>query len=147
MALDKKEYEPMKVYLCGGINGLTDAQAKDWREEAKALLRYETLDPMRHDYRGREDENVGYIVAGDENDIRESDCVLVWAERASWGTAMEVYAAKRTFSKLVVTVVPPGVPVSPWLRFHSHHICTSLADACAWINGYVALVEYRSEGR
>lgn len=75
----------MMVYLCGGINGLSDADCRDWREVAKHRLRAETLDPMRRDYRGREDESVDEIVAGDLEDIRASDFVLVNATRPSWG--------------------------------------------------------------
>jgi hypothetical protein len=44
------------IYLCGGINKLSDSEATDWREAAKARLsgRYTFLDPMRRDYRVRE---------------------------------------------------------------------------------------------
>lgn len=45
----------MKVYLCGPINGCTDDQCKNWREAAKQVLS-DTVDPMRRDYRGREDD-------------------------------------------------------------------------------------------
>jgi hypothetical protein len=43
------------IYLCGGINKLSDSEAKDWREAAKSELSgtYKLLDPMRRDYRGQ----------------------------------------------------------------------------------------------
>ena len=45
------------VYLCGGINGLTDGECNDWRTMAKEQIKgHEFLDPMRRDYRGREAE-------------------------------------------------------------------------------------------
>lgn len=82
------------VYLCGGINGLSDSACKDWRETAKAALAdYRILDPMRRDYRGREDESVTEIIGGDKDDIDQSGVLLVNATRPSWGTAMEIMYA------------------------------------------------------
>jgi nucleoside 2-deoxyribosyltransferase len=112
------------VYLCGGINGLSDADCRDWREVAKDALRHETfLDPMRRDYRGREDQAVNEIVFGDIHDIQQSDVVLVNATRPSWGTAMEiVYACG--FRKRIIAFVGAGARVSPWLRYH----CTTIVE-------------------
>lgn len=121
------------TYLCGGINGLSDGACKDWRELAKSLLVTPTIDPMRRDYRGKEDGSVTQIVVGDLEDIRQSRFVLVNATRPSWGTAMEVRAAKHDFGKLVICFVGNAV-VSPWLRFHSDIICDTVEDACAAIN-------------
>ncbi len=122
----------MKVYLCGGINGLSDADAKDWREQAKRLLvGCETADPMRRDYRGVEDMNVHEIVHGDLEDIDGSDVLLAMCPKPSWGTAMEIFyahdAGKRVF------VVAPAGPLSPWLKYHSHRVCPTVEDACEWI--------------
>lgn len=122
----------MTTYLCGGINGLSDADCRDWREVAKAQLLTGTLDPMRRDYRGREDESVKEIVIGDLADINESNFVLVNATRPSWGTAMEAfYAASKC--KTVIAWVNPG-PVSPWLRYFCHQIHESLDGAITAIN-------------
>lgn len=119
------------VYLCGGINGLTDAQCNDWRAHAKQHLNAHTLDPMRRDYRGREAESVNEIVYGDIDDIHASDIVLVNAMRPSWGTAMEiVYAFK--CGRRIVSVAQE--PISPWLRFHSTRIFPTLAEAIECIN-------------
>lgn len=123
------------VYLCGGINGLTDADCKDWREMAKSALteRYRILDPMRRDYRGKELESVREIVQGDEADICESDILLVNAERPSWGTAMEVRLAWGS-GKRIVTVCPSDKP-SPWLIYHSSVVHRSLDAAIAQLIG------------
>lgn len=124
----------MTVYLCGGINGLSDSDCRDWREFAKAELSTPTLDPMRRDYRGREDESVTEIVIGDLADINACEIVLVNATKPSWGTAMELfYAASK--AKTVVAWVKPGVPVSPWLRYFCREIHESLEDAIGSING------------
>lgn len=78
---------PLTTYLCGGINGLSDAQCGDWRSVARAALQTDTLDPMRRDYRGEEDESVAAIVEGDLDDIRPQ-IILINATRPSWGTAI-----------------------------------------------------------
>lgn len=122
--------KPAIVYLCGGINGLSDSECRDWREIAKSLLKTETLDPMRRDYRGKEDEHVKDIVIGDLADIQNSQCVLVNATRPSWGTAMEVFYAAQRGIPVVAWVGERGsVRVSPWLRYFTVGIYESLADA------------------
>lgn len=121
------------TYLCGGINGLTDAEATDWRTVAKDLLSTATLDPMRRDYRGKEDESVNEIVSGDLEDIKRADFILVNAARPSWGTAMEIVYAHKERAKKIYSVVPKP-PISPWLRFHSTEIFPSLEEAVAKIN-------------
>lgn len=118
-----------KLYLCGAINGCSDAEAKDWREEVKAQLAgaYEFLDPMRRDYRGREDDCVAEIVAGDLQDIDQADALIVAATRPSWGTAMETFYASRAGK--VVVIVCEAERVSPWLRHHATCLMSTLADA------------------
>jgi len=120
------------TYLCGGINGLTDSEATDWRTEAKRLLKTDTLDPMRRDYRGKEDESVDEIGAGDLEDINNSDFLLVNATRPSFGTAMEIVYAT-LWDKTIYAVVAPG-PISPWLRYHVNGTFTNLQEACDQIN-------------
>lgn len=117
------------VYLCGGINGLSDSDATDWREATKARLEgaVEFLDPMRRDYRGREAECVNEIVDGDLIDVINSRIILVNAVRPSWGTAMEVFFAA-TMGKCVITVCPSDKP-SPWLLKHSDMIVSSFEEA------------------
>jgi nucleoside 2-deoxyribosyltransferase len=119
------------IYLCGGINKLSDADAMDWREAAKKELTgsYDFLDPMRRDYRGREAESVREIITGDMEDIRQSDIILVNAVRPSWGTGMELYMA-HGWGKKVITVCPDDRP-SPWLVGHSHKLVKTFAEAFA----------------
>lgn len=123
----------MITYLCGPINGCTDTEANDWRSYAKANLTTDTLDPMRRDYRGREDESVAEIVELDKKDVEDADFILVNAPRPSVGTSMEVLYAWQ-LKKPVVSVVPHDTPVSPWMRYHSTVITNSLREAVAWIN-------------
>lgn len=118
------------VYLAGPILGCSDAEAIDWREEAKReLVGLDFLDPMVRDYRGREAEAFAEIVEGDKDDIDTSDVMLAMCPRPSVGTSMEVlYAWQRAMP--VVVVAPPGAPVSPWLRYHASEVVETLAEAC-----------------
>lgn len=121
----------MKVYLCGPINGCTDAEAKNWREYVKTQL-LDTLDPMRRDYRGREDQCVNEIVELDKIDVMNSDVLLVNYDKPSVGTSMEVlYAFER--AKLVVVVCRPETSLSPWLRYHAHKVAHSFDEAIDYI--------------
>lgn len=124
----------MKIYLGGGIHGLSDRDANEWRQRAKNLLGNMTiLDPMRRDYRGIEDQNVAPFIKGDLREIAESDTLLVNATRPSWGTAMEIVYA-RILGLQIVAFVDPNTSVSPWLRYHCDKITASLEEAVALIN-------------
>lgn len=118
------------IYLCGPINGCTDAEANDWRTLVKTLWSGATLDPMRRDYRGREHECRDEIVELDKIDVMNADALLVSCDKPSWGTAMEVvYAWER--AKPVVVVCPEDMTISPWLSYHSHRIVHSYEDGVA----------------
>lgn len=122
------------VYLAGGINGLTDEQAKGWRTEAKLWLDSYCVvdDPMARDYRGHEDQNVAEIVSGDLDEIRRSHALLVNAPQASWGTAMEMVYAYQIPLPMVV-IVPVSRPVSPWLRYHATQVVYTVQEGCVEI--------------
>lgn len=124
--------QPKTIYLCGPINGCTDEECRDWREFVKKLWRGTTLDPMRRDYRGREDESVNEIVELDKIDIMNADVLLVSYDKPSVGTSMEIlYAWER--GKPVVVVAAPETRISPWLRYHSHAIKPTYESAVAWV--------------
>jgi nucleoside 2-deoxyribosyltransferase len=122
----------MNVYLCGGINGLSDSDCTDWREYAKSRLLAPTLDPMRRDYRGKEDDSVIEIVKGDLDDIEQCSVILVNATRPSWGTAMEIVYAFGLGKRIVCWV--GATRVSPWLRYHSTSVHEDLDAAIADVN-------------
>jgi hypothetical protein len=119
----------MKVYLCGPINGRTDADCKDWRERAKEVFP-DALDPMDRDYRGRELEPgiAAEIVENDKKDIIASDAMLVMFDRPSVGTSMEVLFANERGLRIHLVDVS-GRPLSPWLRYHVSFVHTSLEEA------------------
>jgi nucleoside 2-deoxyribosyltransferase len=123
------------IYLCGPINGRTDADATGWREAVKLHWAGATLDPMRRDYRGRELEPgiAAEIVAGDIEDIQACDALLVFFDKPSVGTAMEMFYAKHVLDKTVVLIDASDKPLSPWLMHHSDHQVRSVADALAYL--------------
>lgn len=121
----------MKVYLCGPINGCTDEECRDWREEAKKRLS-DTLDPMKRDYRGREAESYREIVDLDKRDVSLVDVVLVNKPKPSDGTAMEILLAWQ-LGKPVIVVCPKDSIISPWVRYHATKIVHSFEEAYSWI--------------
>jgi hypothetical protein len=125
------------IYLCGGINGLSDEQCTSWRQLAKDSLKgFNFLDPMRRDYRGREHECVDEIIGGDKVDIINSDIVLVNATRPSWGTAMEILYAYQ-HQKVIVAVTGDSI-VSPWVVGHCSHSFKTWGQACDCIKELAA---------
>lgn len=121
----------MKVYLCGPINGRSDDDCKGWREYVKERLP-DTRDPMDRDYRGRELEPgiAAEIVMNDKSDVLESDVLLVYYDKPSVGTSMEIlYAYER--DKHIVLVDRSDKPLSPWLIHHCDVIVKSLDEAIA----------------
>lgn len=122
----------MKLYLCGPINGCTDAEANDWRTLVKSLWPGECVDPMVRDYRGREDECVAEIVELDKQDIEACGALIVSYDKPSVGTAMEIlYAYERSIP--VAVVAAPGTRISPWLRYHASEIVPSYQAAVEWL--------------
>lgn len=118
------------VYLCGAINGKTDSECRAWRQQAKQLLcGFNILDPMRRDYRGKENVFAHEIIEADKDDIDMSEGLLVYFDSPSFGTAMEIFYAFNEGLK-VVAVNASGAPHSPWVEVHTHAVVTDLAEGC-----------------
>lgn len=117
----------MKVYLCGPINGCTDAEASNWREEVKVHFP-KAIDPMKRDYRGVEDTAYREIVDLDKRDVQNADAILVNYIKPSVGTSMEVFFAW-TIGKPIVVWCDPEANISPWLRYHSTTFVHSIDEA------------------
>lgn len=119
-----------KVYLAGPINGRTDDDCMGWREFAKLEIGEErVVDPMRNDYRGKEGEPgiATAIVEADKTDIHGCHAMLVYFDKPSVGTAMEVFYAWQLGRKVFV-VNASGKPPSPWLVYHSTAVVGSLEE-------------------
>lgn len=143
----------LKIYLCGPINGCDDEAANGWRWEVKNILgakrrgdnlfpHFHFIDPMRRDYRGMEmtKELSKKIVAGDIEDINESDLVLAMHPGPSSGTDMEIFYSWRVARTPVVTILPAGAPVSPWVVHHSDVIVPTLKAALSVIMEFEARI-------
>lgn len=120
----------LRVYLAGPINDCTDEECKDWRERVKRELPdVDFLDPMRRDYRNLESmETAAEIVENDKADINNCEALLVYHDRPSVGTSMEIlYAFERGI--YVLTVGCTGKPLSPWILYHSSVIVNTLDEA------------------
>lgn len=116
----------MKPYLCGPINGCTDAEANNWRDAVIAIFP-DSINPMKRDYRGKELTNYREIVDLDKRDILSSDVVLVNYDKPSVGTSMEIMYAWQLHIPVVVWA-PKDARLSPWLIYHSTTIVHSLAE-------------------
>lgn len=126
---ESKHRTAKKIYLCGPIAGCTDAECINWRQHIITMHGAENcIDPMQRDYRGREDDNVSEIVELDKLDIINSDVLLVNYSKPSVGTSMEILFAHER-NKTIIVVCQESTGVSPWLRYHSHAIVHSFADA------------------
>ena len=122
----------MKVYLCGPINGCTDEECTNWRQEMKEHYP-SAIDPMKRDYRGKEAESYREIVDLDKRDVRNADIILVNYVKPSVGTSMEVLFAW-TIGKPVVVWCAADANISPWLRYHSTAFAHSIKEIVDKIN-------------
>lgn len=125
------------IYLCGPIQGRSDDECVVWRKEFQkkwAKLGYDVLDPMRRDYRNIEHlesrKIAAEIVAYDLEDINNSVGLVVYFDRPSVGTSMEIfYAASIRLPVVVINVSKQ--PLSPWLLHHSTDIVHDIDAAVA----------------
>ena len=123
------------IYLAGPINKCSDKEANDWREAVMKALKgeFEFLNPMVRDYRGVEFEgkNVSKLVKDDKHDILEAEIILVNANKASWGTAMEIHFAYQ--NQKVIVAFTSEIRPSPWLVYHCTEVLPSLAAALEYL--------------
>lgn len=147
---------PITVYTCGAMDGLTVEAMTNWRKEAESQLReslkgkldlvtLRVLHPTRRDFSERPKDNdySEELVELDKQDINQSDIVLVRCTDPSWGTAMEIsYAAHFPTPKLVVGFLHESKPakkdlidaVSPWVVSHVNVLKTTREEAVEFIS-------------
>lgn len=118
------------IYLCGPIADRTDADCNDWRSYVKNEWKGQCVDPMRRDYRGVEigEELAAKIVADDLADINACEGVIVYFDKPSVGTSMEVFYSHVTAKKVVVVVNASAKMLSPWMTNHCDYVALDLAD-------------------
>lgn len=124
------------IYLSGPIMDEHEGAARAWREDAKRLLskHFRLLDPMRRKFVDRQVDSANEIVEFDLQDVRDADIVLVNYNKASIGTAMEVFYAAHDQGKFVVSFSPFSFEnCSPWMVRYSTKILPGLEAACEYI--------------
>jgi len=124
------------IYLCGPIMEEIEGVAREWRETALAKLssNFKMLDPMRRDFKDREVDSANEIVEFDLQDVRDADIVLVNYNKASVGTAMEVFYASHDLGKFVVAFSPfEFKECNPWMVRFCTKILPSLEKAIDYI--------------
>jgi nucleoside 2-deoxyribosyltransferase len=125
------------IYLCGPIHGRTDEECVGWRQRFAAEWPGECLDPMRRDYRGREHENPQELVKADLEDVSTAGALVVYFDKPSVGTSMEIFYARHCLDKPVVVINASDMSVLPvWLVYHSTVIVRTLEEAVSYLSGY-----------
>ncbi len=115
------------TYLAGPILDCEDIDIYDWRKEATEILKPPVLDPTRRVYQ-EDSADIVNLVEEDKNDIINSYFILANCWKPSHGTSMEIFYAW-TLGKFIISIVPEGVPVSAWVRYHSTKVIRTLEEA------------------
>ena len=113
-----------------------EGHAREWREAAKKLLggEYVLLDPMRRNFKDREVDSANEIVRFDLQDVEDADILLVNYNKASIGTAMEVFHASHNLGKFVVGFSQfEFKDCSPWMVKYCTKILPSLEAAVDYV--------------
>ena len=129
------------IYLSGPIMDEHEGEARQWREEAKHLLgeKFFLLDPMRRNFKDREVDSANEIVRFDLQDVEDADFILVNYNKASIGTAMEIFHASHNLGKFIVAFSPfEFTDCSPWMVKYCTKILPSLEDAAEYIKTHFA---------
>ncbi len=118
-----------------------EGEARQWREEAKRILgeKFFLLDPMRRNFKDREVDSANEIVRFDLQDVEDADFILVNYNKASIGTAMEIFHASHNLGKFIVGFSPfEFTECSPWMVKYCTKILPSLEDAAEYIKTHFA---------
>ncbi len=96
-------------------------------------------DPTIRDYRDRElTPGVPHeIVTLDKRDIKASDYLVVWYEKPSVGTSMEIFFAHSLDIPIILIDKREPNPtrnLSPWLVYHTTAIVQTIEDAVETLN-------------
>jgi nucleoside 2-deoxyribosyltransferase len=114
------------VYLAG------PPFADEYRRRATELAEaagWESVDPMRRDFRGATAGHEAEIVDGDLADIDSCDAVLAAFTAPDEGTAMEAWYAHGR--GIPVVAYTGGTPAHPWTVYVATSVHPQLEDAVA----------------
>lgn len=114
----------MRIYLAG------PPFADEYRRRATGLVRaagWESVDPMRRDFRNATVGHESELVEGDLRDIDTCDAVLAAFTAPDEGTAMEAWYAHS--SGIPVVAYTGGEPAHPWTVYVASSVHAALEDA------------------
>ena len=106
--------------------------ADEYRRRASELTEaagWESVDPMRRDFRGATAGHEAEIVDGDLVDIDSCDAVLAAFTAPDEGTAMEAWYAHGR--GIPVVAYTGGTPAHPWTVYVAASVHPQLEDAVA----------------
>ena len=139
-SVDKLE---LKVYLSGGIAGLTYDEANAWRVDVTERLErvgIQTINPLRRrmffEASDEEDITPNEIVTRDIQDVRDADLILVYlpiSERFSVGTVCEIWEAYRLQKPIILVSDDPRYVKHPWMVVAITRIFGDLAPALKYL--------------
>lgn len=125
------------VYLAGSIEGISEEDAKSWRQQASNFFKIwdiETRDPTRRvAYRAEDGRNaMNRIVKMDLQDISECNVILVDLRDSTpgrkWGTVCEI-AHAHTKNKIIIVIQDEGQWIHPFVGFYATEIHTDFEVA------------------
>jgi len=119
-----------RAYLAGAI--FREIDPMSWRRRAAKLMPegWEAVNPL--DMQKAWELTPDELVKRDYMLIQESQAIVAYVNKPSWGTAMELAYAKRINIPVIGWTPRPLIRrlLNPWLVAHCHKICGSLSEAC-----------------
>lgn len=130
--------ETVRIYLSGGMSGISFEEQSKWRKQIMDAIKYGDYDYAKKpsffnpvDYYNFEEtrhKSEREAMEFDLNGLRKSDLVIVnFNNPKSIGTAMELMLAKER-NIPVIGWNPSGEPLHPWLIECVTRMCDSLKE-------------------
>lgn len=130
-------------YLAGPIQNVSEAEAKDWRNELTQILAkfdIDTLDPTRNQDQKRFTDgswDSKAIVELDLEDLAISDALIAFTPQPSVGTSMEIFHMSHNLNKPVYLVCPDRL--SPWAEYFATEVFTCFKDLVIYLHAHVLI--------
>lgn len=130
--------ESVKIYLSGGMTGLTLEEQMKWRSQIINALKYGEFDvkkslsffspPEYYNFESKDYKSEREVFEFDLSQLRNSDLVIVnFNAPQSIGTAMELILAKELHIP-VIGLNKDGTELHPWLVECCTRICDNMRE-------------------
>lgn len=138
--------ETVKIYLCGGMSGLTLDEQLKWRNNIQDAIKFSDFDlskkpiffnpPNYFSPSTNEHKSEGEAMEFDLNNLRKSDLVIVnFNVPDSIGSAMELMLAKELHIP-VVGLNKENYKLHPWLPKCCIRICDTMDELINYIQKF-----------